>query len=59
MELAHTLLRRATVVGPGRFAGLLSITDLSRVLELQRGRVSGFPRSGSGVSTVTARRVAA
>jgi Zn-dependent protease len=59
IELAETPLRRALVIGSGHFEGLLSITDVSRLLELERARVSGFPRAGSGISTVPARHVEA
>ncbi|HEX6582404.1 MAG TPA: site-2 protease family protein [Thermoleophilaceae bacterium] len=55
MQLADTKLQRALVVDGDRLAGLLSITDVSRLLEIQRLLLSGFPRSGSAVSTVPAR----
>jgi Zn-dependent protease len=52
MELADTKVERALVLDADRLAGLLSITDVSRLLEIQRLRLSGSPRSGSAVSTV-------
>lgn len=55
MQLADTKLQRALVLDGDRLAGLLSITDVSRLLEVQRLLLSGFPRSGSAVSTVPAR----
>lgn len=60
MALAESPLRRALVLdGEGGLQGLLSITDVSRLLELERVRVSGFPRSGSAVSTVPTARAGA
>jgi CBS domain-containing protein len=56
MDLAETPLHRALVLRAGRLEGLLSITDVSRLLEVQRLRVSGLPRSASAVSTVAATR---
>jgi hypothetical protein len=56
MELADTRLGRGLVLdAAGRLEGLLSITDASRLLELERARVSGLPRPGSVVSTLPAR----
>jgi CBS domain-containing protein len=55
MQLAETRLQRAPVLDEGQLAGLLSITDVSRLLEVQRLRLRAFPRSGSAVSTVPAR----
>jgi hypothetical protein len=51
----------AVDVGDGGhvISGLLSVTDVSRLLEVQRLLLSGFPRSGSAVSTVSARGKAA
>jgi Zn-dependent protease/CBS domain-containing protein len=54
MQLSETPLQRALVLREDRLAGLLSITDVSRLLELHSAQLSDFPRSGSGVSTVTA-----
>jgi Zn-dependent protease/CBS domain-containing protein len=59
MELADTKLQRALVVDGDRLEGLLSVTDVSRLLEVQRLLLSGFPRSGSAVSTVPAGRAPA
>jgi CBS domain-containing protein len=59
MALADTKLRRALVLEEDRLVGLLSVTDVSRLLEVQRLLLSGFPRSGSAVSTVPARRAQA
>lgn len=59
MELADTKIQRALVLDGDRLAGLLSITDVSRLLEMQRVLVSGFPRSGSAVPTVPAEGVRA
>lgn len=59
MELADTKLQRALVVDGDRLEGLLSVTDVSRLLEVQRLLLSGFPRSGSAVSTVPAGRAQA
>jgi CBS domain-containing protein len=59
MDLAETPLHRALVFDGERLAGLLSITDVSRLLEVERLRMSGFPQSGSVVSTVSPRRVEA
>jgi Zn-dependent protease/CBS domain-containing protein len=56
IELSGNRLGRGLVLDPaGRLEGLLSITDAGRLLELERTRVSGFPRSGSVVSTLPAR----
>jgi Zn-dependent protease len=56
MELADTRLGRGLVLdASGRLEGLLSITDAGRLLELERARVSGLPRSGSVVSTLPAK----
>jgi CBS domain-containing protein len=57
MQLSETPLQRALVLEGDRLAGLLSITDVSRLLELQSAQLSGFPRSGSGISTVSAQGV--
>jgi Zn-dependent protease len=57
MQLSETPLQRALVLEGNRLAGLLSITDVSRLLELQSAQLSGFPRSGSGISTVSAQGV--
>jgi Zn-dependent protease len=59
MDLAETPLHRALVLRNARLEGLLSITDVSRLLEMERLRVSGLPRSGSAVSTVPAARAEA
>jgi CBS domain-containing protein len=55
MELADTTVERALVLDGDRLVGLLSITDVSRLLEVRRLLLSGFPRSGSALSTVPAR----
>jgi CBS domain-containing protein len=56
IELSGNRLGRGLVLDPaGRLEGLLSITDAGRLLELERTRVSGFPRSGSVVSTLPAK----
>jgi hypothetical protein len=44
------------VLRAGRLEGLLSVTDVSRLVEVQRLRLSGLPRSASAVSTVPATR---
>jgi CBS domain-containing protein len=54
MQLADTKIERAPVLEGDRLVGLLSITDVSRLLEVRRLLLSGFPRSGSAVSTVPA-----
>lgn len=54
MQLADTKIERALVLEGDRLVGLLSITDVSRLLEVRRLLLSGFPRSGSAVSTVPA-----
>jgi len=60
MDLAENPLRRGLVLDPGGgLLGLLSITDVSRLLELERARISGLPRSGSAVSTLPAQRAGA
>jgi Zn-dependent protease/CBS domain-containing protein len=59
MELADTTIERGLVLDGDRLVGLLSITDVSRLLEVRRLLVSGFPRSGSAVTTVAARGSAA
>jgi CBS domain-containing protein len=59
MALADTKIQRALVLDAGRLEGLLSVTDVSRLLKVQRLLLSGFPRSGSAVSTVPARGSAA
>jgi CBS domain-containing protein len=59
MALADTKLQRALVLEDDRLVGLLSVTDVSRLLEVQRLLLSGFPRSGSALSTVPARRAQA
>lgn len=59
MQLADTKPQRALVLDGDRLEGLLSITDVSRLLELRRVLISGFPRSGSAVSTVPAQRAQA
>ena len=52
MALAETTLQRALVVDGDRLEGLVSITDVSRLLEVHRLLVSGFPQAGSALSTV-------
>jgi Zn-dependent protease len=59
MALADTRLQRALVLNEDRLEGLLSVTDVSRLLEVQRLLLSGFPRSGSAVSTLPARQAPA
>ena len=59
MDLAETPLHRALVIHDGRLEGLLSITDVSRLLEVERLRLSVLPRSASAVSTVPATRAQA
>ena len=59
MELADTTIERALVLDGDRLVGLLSITDAFRLLEVRRLLLSGFPRSESAVSTVTAREAPA
>jgi Zn-dependent protease/CBS domain-containing protein len=59
MALADTRLQRALVVDKDRLEGLLSVTDVSRLLEVQRLLLSGFPRSGSAVSTLPGREAPA
>ena len=54
MQLADTKLQRALVLDGNRLEGLLSITDVSRLLEIRRVLVSGYPRPESAVSTVPA-----
>lgn len=49
MELSQSDLGRALVVADGRLAGLLSMTDVSRLIELRRqGANGGAPIAGAG-----------
>jgi Zn-dependent protease len=59
MELAETKFQRALVLDGARLVGLLSVTDVSRLLAVQRLLLSDLPRSGSAVSTVPAGRTPA
>lgn len=55
LGLADTTIERGLVLNGDRLVGLLSITDVSRLLAVRRLLLRGFPRSGSAVSTVPAR----
>jgi Zn-dependent protease len=59
MELAETKSQRALVLDGARLVGLLSVTDVSRLLAVQRLLLSDLPRSGSAVSTMPAGRTPA
>ena len=59
MELAETKFQRALVLDGARLVGSLSVTDVSRLLAVQRLLLSDFPRSGSAVFTVPAGRTPA
>lgn len=48
MELSQTEIGRALVLADGRLAGLLSMTDVSRLIELRRGANGGAPIVGAG-----------